>query len=72
MEWAGGQGRLYRRDLTIVASPESFRGWKSAQPGSSRRARSDRWDGELTWSGAVNDIVPADPANVPASMILFP
>jgi hypothetical protein len=50
MEWPGGQRRLSRRDLTIVAtrlsSPKSrqFVAWKSAQPGPSRRARSDRWD----------------------------
>jgi hypothetical protein len=52
------QGRLSRRDLTIVA--RQFIAWNCAQPGPSRRARSDRWGGGLTWSGAVNDIVAAD------------
>jgi hypothetical protein len=49
-ERPGGQSWLSRRDLTIVAtrlsSPKSrqFIAWKCAQPGPSRRARSDRSD----------------------------
>jgi hypothetical protein len=57
VEWPDGR-QVSRRDSMKVA--RQFIAWKSAQPGPSRRARSDRWDGELTWSGAVNDIVPAD------------
>jgi hypothetical protein len=58
VERPGGSGRLSRRDLTIVA--RQFIAWKSAQPGPPRRAPSDRWGGELPWSGAVNDIVASD------------
>jgi hypothetical protein len=53
-----GQGRLSRRDLSIVA--RQFIAWNRSQKCPSRRARSDRWDGGSIWSGAVNDIVAAD------------
>jgi hypothetical protein len=58
VERPGGQGRLSRRDLMIVA--RQFIAWNRSQKRPSRRARYDRWGGGLIWSAGLNDIVAAD------------
>jgi len=54
VERPGGQGRLSRRDLMIVA--RQFIAWNRSQKRPSRRARYDRWDSGLNAPKGHNNI----------------
>ena len=54
VERPGGQGRLSRRDLMIVA--RQFIAWNRSQKRPSRRARYDRWDSGLNAPKGQNNI----------------